>query len=466
MTTGIQQMKQQSQQQQSSSQSQTKVTVPNPTAGQLQKPDKPRPHVCTTCLRAFARLEHLKRHERSHTKEKPFECPVCERRFARRDLLLRHQQKLHTGLPTTRQRQQRKNSITVATLGRPKKSSITPTARPRANTFSGVSAPPTHLQSESPSDSAALTNSWLESTFGGRSNTAFESSSSPIGQNGNAMDTNMNMFGSLFINPDLISFNLPDNKALGLISSDEDAVDFDEDYFWLSSLSITSPIEPAINADNDAQSATVSNNSNTYGLHSMDTPLPTSIDDYTSSGLNLSYSFNDQGPQQITHTQTEQAVNGTTMALSPSDIMSRTQTQTKSYPQQRSSISMETTVSPSSLVLDHNNNFTRFDSLEAQPSPTPSMTSTTSFSSSSSLNTSPPSDHTSQPTMVRGRPKPGDNRHAQQMLLTTLSARNALAQEYSNTRSAYETSSVDFSSAAGIDESPFSPLLHPFSGIF
>ncbi|KAI5305598.1 AAA ATPase cdc48 [Ascosphaera pollenicola] len=59
------------------------------------KPDKPRPHVCTTCTRSFARLEHLKRHERSHTKEKPFECQECSRCFARRDLLLRHQQKLH-----------------------------------------------------------------------------------------------------------------------------------------------------------------------------------------------------------------------------------------------------------------------------------------------------------------------------------------------------------------------------------
>ncbi|KAH7419230.1 hypothetical protein BKA64DRAFT_541098, partial [Cadophora sp. MPI-SDFR-AT-0126] len=52
--------------------------------------DKPRPHVCGTCSRSFARLEHLKRHERSHTKEKPFECPECARCFARRDLLLRH----------------------------------------------------------------------------------------------------------------------------------------------------------------------------------------------------------------------------------------------------------------------------------------------------------------------------------------------------------------------------------------
>lgn len=58
---------------------------------------KPRLFVCNTCTRAFARLEHLRRHERLHTKEKPFACGVCQRKFSRRDLLLRHAQKLHLG---------------------------------------------------------------------------------------------------------------------------------------------------------------------------------------------------------------------------------------------------------------------------------------------------------------------------------------------------------------------------------
>jgi hypothetical protein len=69
-------------------------------SAKTSKQSKPRPHVCSICTRAFARLEHLKRHERSHTNEKPFQCAACGRCFARRDLVLRHQQKLHASLPT------------------------------------------------------------------------------------------------------------------------------------------------------------------------------------------------------------------------------------------------------------------------------------------------------------------------------------------------------------------------------
>lgn len=83
---------------------------------------KPRLFVCNTCTRAFARLEHLRRHERSHTKEKPFTCGVCQRKFSRRDLLLRHAQKLHAGCADAITRLRRKliklNSILLA-LGEP-----------------------------------------------------------------------------------------------------------------------------------------------------------------------------------------------------------------------------------------------------------------------------------------------------------------------------------------------------------
>lgn len=75
---------------------------------------KPRLFQCLTCTRAFARHEHLKRHERSHTKEKPFCCGVCQRKFSRRDLLLRHAQKLHAGsneaIKRLRKKSIRKNS--------------------------------------------------------------------------------------------------------------------------------------------------------------------------------------------------------------------------------------------------------------------------------------------------------------------------------------------------------------------
>jgi hypothetical protein len=51
------------------------------------KTEKVRPHVCSTCKRSYARLEHLKRHERSHTREKPPERPECAIAFARHDPL-------------------------------------------------------------------------------------------------------------------------------------------------------------------------------------------------------------------------------------------------------------------------------------------------------------------------------------------------------------------------------------------
>ncbi|OAL33284.1 hypothetical protein AYO20_07446 [Fonsecaea nubica] len=106
------------------------------------KTDKPRPHVCLTCMRSFARLEHLKRHERSHTKEKPFACPECTRCFARRDLLLRHQQKLHSSTtPSARPRSGRRESVAGVASGRVRKNSTTSnttTMRPRANTVSHV----------------------------------------------------------------------------------------------------------------------------------------------------------------------------------------------------------------------------------------------------------------------------------------------------------------------------------------
>ncbi|KAI0299048.1 STE like transcription factor-domain-containing protein [Multifurca ochricompacta] len=48
-----------------------------------------------SCGRLFKRLEHLKRHLRTHTMERPFQCPGCGKRFSRSDNLTQHM-RIHT----------------------------------------------------------------------------------------------------------------------------------------------------------------------------------------------------------------------------------------------------------------------------------------------------------------------------------------------------------------------------------
>jgi uncharacterized protein YlaI len=70
----------------------------------LQNPakyTKSRPHVCHTCQRAFARSEHLQRHERSHAKIRSYPCTECDQRVATAELLAEHQELWHAKKPYT-----------------------------------------------------------------------------------------------------------------------------------------------------------------------------------------------------------------------------------------------------------------------------------------------------------------------------------------------------------------------------
>ncbi|KAK0382744.1 hypothetical protein NLU13_9840 [Sarocladium strictum] len=58
---------------------------------------KPKTLPCRYCSKRFRRVEHVQRHERTHTKEKPFACTWdrCGKTFGRRDLLVRHEKLVH-----------------------------------------------------------------------------------------------------------------------------------------------------------------------------------------------------------------------------------------------------------------------------------------------------------------------------------------------------------------------------------
>lgn len=43
-----------------------------------------------SCGRLFKRMEHLKRHLRTHTMERPYQCPKCKKKFSRSDNLTQH----------------------------------------------------------------------------------------------------------------------------------------------------------------------------------------------------------------------------------------------------------------------------------------------------------------------------------------------------------------------------------------
>lgn len=51
--------------------------------------------VCKLCSRTFRRVEHLRRHETSHTGTRPYVCPNCKATFFRGDVLVRHLRNVH-----------------------------------------------------------------------------------------------------------------------------------------------------------------------------------------------------------------------------------------------------------------------------------------------------------------------------------------------------------------------------------
>ncbi|KAG7127339.1 Transcriptional regulator ADR1 like protein [Verticillium longisporum] len=74
------------------------LSPPAATAGENgERQQKPKTLPCKYCSKRFRRVEHVQRHERTHTKEKPFSCgwARCGKTFGRRDLLVRHEKLVH-----------------------------------------------------------------------------------------------------------------------------------------------------------------------------------------------------------------------------------------------------------------------------------------------------------------------------------------------------------------------------------
>ncbi|KAG9285338.1 hypothetical protein G9A89_010813 [Geosiphon pyriformis] len=75
-------------------------TNPNSSPRANAAPYSLKTYTCSfaTCGRLFKRLEHLKRHVRTHTMERPYSCQVCGKRFSRSDNLAQHRKTHERGM--------------------------------------------------------------------------------------------------------------------------------------------------------------------------------------------------------------------------------------------------------------------------------------------------------------------------------------------------------------------------------
>ncbi|KAF2467457.1 uncharacterized protein BDR25DRAFT_291862 [Lindgomyces ingoldianus] len=105
---------------------------------------------CSLCDRKFTKLEHVKRHERSHTRERPYECPTCKKHFSRSDVLFRHckghaQNALNRVSNNQQQNQQQQQQLTQNS------SDDKPTPHPSAPQNDGQNSEPTPQRQQDPS---------------------------------------------------------------------------------------------------------------------------------------------------------------------------------------------------------------------------------------------------------------------------------------------------------------------------
>ena len=100
-------------------------------------------HVCPQCNRRFKRLEHVKRHERSHTLEKPFTCSFdgCGRHFSRSDNLKAHEKTHFKNGRNYRAMEKKRLSQQSSNLDTPTNNhTLEPTDASLFDSFVGVSA--------------------------------------------------------------------------------------------------------------------------------------------------------------------------------------------------------------------------------------------------------------------------------------------------------------------------------------